>query len=204
MIKRTKTIRWVLAMALLAAATANAMEPKIKVKVKVKPYLSLNLVSARLAMQVKYVAAGAPVKDDLFAGFEKFAQGASAVTEINLDPTTMQILGANRGPNAELARKLSLVAIRSYSYDKPGIYRVEDVDAFRKKLEDGSWSCSVHVRNQNSSSDICSRSTGDHETNEMVILSIRPQKISLIHMSGKLSLRDLMELSHNTGNLTPH
>ena len=42
------------------------------------------------------------VKDDLFAGTEKFAQGASDVTEVNLDKS---MLGMVRG-NSELAHKM--------------------------------------------------------------------------------------------------
>jgi hypothetical protein len=198
MMKMTKTIRLVLAIAMVAAATANAIEPKIKIKVKIKPVLTL----AGLSMQVENVSVGAQAKDDLLAGTEKFAQGASSVTEVNLDSTTMGMLGDDHGPNADKARKLNFMVVRSYSYDKPGMYRAEDVDLFRKKIEDGSWSCPIHVRGQKDSSDICSRTGADHETNEMIILTVRPQKITVIHMSGKMSLNDLSHLSHSTSSLT--
>jgi len=76
------------------------------------------------------------------------------------------------------------------------------VDIYRKKLEDGSWSCSVHVRNKNGSTDICSRQAADHETNEMVILTTEPQKLTFIHMSGNMSLDELDDMSGSANGLS--
>lgn len=195
MTNRTMTRSLVLAFTMVAMANAE----ELKVAAKVEAILSLSGVS----MQVQNASATPPVKDDLFAGTEKFAQGASSVTEITLDPSTMGMLGEDHGPNANLAQKMNLVVIRSYTYDKPGMYRTEDVDAFRKKLEDGSWSCPIRVRSEKGSSDICSRTASDHETNEMVILSANPQKLTFIHMSGKMSLNDLNQMSHGARGLMP-
>jgi len=147
------------------------------------------------------VTHGAQVKDDIFADTEKFANGASRVTEINLDPSTMGLMGDAHGRNADLAHKMKVMVVHEYAYDKPGMYRMEDVDAYRKKLEDGSWSCSIHVRSQNGSTDICSRTSSDHETNEMVLLSANPQKLTFIHMSGNMSLNDLTEMSGSANGL---
>jgi hypothetical protein len=130
------------------------------------------------------------VKDDLFAGTEKFAQGASESTEINLDPDTMDMVGSGHR-NSELAKKMKFMTIRAYEYDKPGMYKMEDVEAYRKKLEDGTWKCSVRVREKNESTDICSRIGPDHETREMVILTAEPKELTFIHMSGNMSLDDL-------------
>jgi hypothetical protein len=139
------------------------------------------------------------VKDTLFAGAEKFAQGASEVTEINLDPSTMSMIGhgmfTRDSPTGQLSSKLNFMVIHSYRYDKPGMYNMEDFDAYANKLTDGSWNCSVHVRSKSGSTDICSRTGPDHETNEMVILDAEPREITLIHMSGKMSLNDLVRMS---------
>jgi hypothetical protein len=156
-------------------------------------------LQTNVAVKVAYQA-----KDDLFAGAEKFAQGASEVTEINLDPTTMGLVGMNHGKDGEEARKMKSMSIHTYKYDKPGMYRMEDVDAYRKKLEDGSWHCAIHVRTTTGSTDICSRTGADKETNEMVILTAEPQKLTFIHMSGKMSLDELNHMSGSAGALKPH
>ncbi len=198
--KFTKIFEIALAVMLVTAATANAAEPKFKAKVKIKPFLALS----GLSMQVQNVSMGAQVKDDLLNGTEKFAQGAIKVEDINLDPTTMGLISSHHGPDSDMAEKLDLIIIHSYSYDKPGMYNAEEVEAIRKKLEDGSWSCPIHTRSESGTSEICSRSSDDHVTNEMVIISIRPQKLTFIHLRGKLTLSELNEMSRRTGSLTPH
>lgn len=128
--------------------------------------------------------------DDLFAGTEKFAQGASGSTEVNLDPDSMGMVGA-KNSTGDLAKKVKKMVIRSYTYDKPGMYKMEDIDIYRNKLEDGSWKCSVRVREKNESTDICSRLAADHQTRETVIITTQPKQVTFIEMTGNLSLADL-------------
>ena len=180
------------------SAHADALKVKAKVKIKLEPRVVHVVLKERL--QAKYVTVG-QAKDDLLAGTEKFAQGASKVTEINLDPSTMGMVGGGHGPHADLANKLNLMVIHTYGYDKPGMFRQEDVDAFRKKLQDGSWSCSTHTRANDRSTDICSRAAADHETNEMVIFTTSPQKLTFIHIAGKMSLSDLEQASGGAGGV---
>jgi hypothetical protein len=196
--KTTTRAMLVLATMLIAVATASAAEPAINLKIKIEPVMHI----AGVWMQVQN--ASAPVKDELFAGTEKFSQGASSVTEINLDPTTMGMLGDRHGRDAELARKVNFMVVRSYTYPKPGMYNADDVEAFRKRLEDGSWSCPIRVRNEGGSSEICTRGGADHETNELVILSARPDKLSFIHISGKMSLGELNDMTGRAGGIMPH
>jgi hypothetical protein len=179
------------------SAHADTLNVKAKVKIKLQPHVAVIIL--KRGSQAKYVTVG-QAKDDLLAGTEKFAQGASKVTEINLDPSTMGMVGGGHGPHAELANKLNLMVIHTYGYDKPGMFRQEDVDAFRKKLQDGSWSCSIHTRANDRSTDICSRAV-DHETNEMVLFTSSPQKLTFIHIAGKMSLSDLEQASGGAGGV---
>ncbi len=176
--KKTMKAAW-LALAVFSGSVAMAQQPEIT-SVSVIPALNLQVTP-----RVRVVG---QIKDDLFSGTDKFAQGASDVTEVNLDPSTMGLVGKDRGRDGDMARKMNFMVIHSYKYDKPGMYSTDDVEALRKKLEDGSWSCSIHVRNSGGSTDICSRTANDHETNEMVILAAQPQKLTFIHMKGKMSL----------------
>lgn len=118
-------------------------------------------------------------KDDLFAGTEKFAQGAVGVNEISMDPDS---LGLVNGGHARRAHNLVLNVVRSYEYDKPGMYRVEDVEVFRKKLEGGDWHCSVHVRDlkHGDSTDVCNRRHSDGLV-ETAIITVAPKSLTFIH-----------------------
>jgi hypothetical protein len=145
---------------------------------------------------------GGQAKDDLFAGAEKFAQGAAQVTEVNLDPSTMGMVN-HSGKDAPLSHKMNFMVVHSYKYDKPGMYNMDDFLAYSKKLTDGTWNCSIHVREKTSSTDICSRTAADHETNEMVILTAEPKELTFIHMSGKMSLNDLNKMGNNPATSIP-
>jgi len=168
---------------LLTFASARAQLPAMKLVAPSLPVLP-QLTQASMA--------AGQVKEELFAGTEKFAQGASESTEVNLDPAAMEMMGAKaRDKGSDLARKMKFMVVRTYKYDKPGMYKMDDVEIFRKRLDDGSWSCPIRVREKSGTTDICSRLGPDHETREMVIISAEPTELTFIHMSGNMSLDDL-------------
>ena len=139
------------------------------------------------------------VKDDLFVGTEKFAARASEGNEINLDPKTMGMVPSGKD-GGDLARKMRFMVIRNYTYDKPGMYSMEDVEVYRRKLNDGSWNCSIRVRDKDGSTDICSREIPGGGS-EMVIIAAEPKELSFIHISGNMSLKDLQKMN-GMGRLT--
>lgn len=151
--------------------------------------------------QVEMVALGAPqVKDELFAGTEKFAQGASDVTDVNLGPDMLGMVSGKHG--GDLAHKMNFMVVRSYTYPKAGMYKMADVDAYRQKLRAGNWNCFVHTYESKSgeSTDICNRPAPDKQGSEMVIMTVEPKELTFIHMSGNGSLADLSKLGA-LGNL---
>jgi hypothetical protein len=119
------------------------------------------------------------VKDDLFNGTEVFAKGASDVTEITMDPDTLDLVG---GKDGRKAHNMILNVVRTYEYDKPGMYRIEDVDAFRNKLNSGDWHCSIHTRDLKSgeSTDVCNRHRTD-DLSETAIITVEPKELTFIH-----------------------
>jgi hypothetical protein len=184
----TNTMRLAMAIAMVAGSMASAQSTVTRSMTVVVPGVELQ---ANVAVNVGFQG-----KDDVFGDTQKFANGASEVTEINLDPSTMGLVGAKEhGKDGEMARKMKMMMIHTYRYDKPGMYRMEDLDAYRKKLDSGSWSCSIRVRSPKGSTDICSRTSGDKETNEMVIMTAEPMKLTFIHMSGNMSLDELDDMS---------
>jgi len=120
-----------------------------------------------------------PVKDDLFAGTEIFAKGATDVTEVTMDPQT---LGMVNGKDSAKAHRTVLNVVRTYSYDKPGMYKIEDVETFRNKLNTGDWHCSVHTRSMKTgeSTDICNKQRTDGLV-ESAIITVEPKSLTFIH-----------------------
>lgn len=150
-------------------------------------------------MQAEVMTVGDPqVKDDLFAGTEKFANGASDVTDVNLGPDMLGMVSGKHG--GDLAHKMNFMVVRTYEYPHAGMYRMEDVDAYRQKLRTG-WNCFIHTYESKSgeSTDICSRALPNNQGNEMVILTVEPKELTFIHMSGNASLADLGKLGKMKG-----
>ena len=118
-------------------------------------------------------------KDDLFAGTEVFAKNAADITEITMDPDTLNLVGGNdRGR----ARNMVLNVVRTYTYDKPGMYNMSDVEAIRNKLNTGDWHCSVHIRDlkNGSGSDVCGKRRTDG-MKETAIIQVEPKQLTFIH-----------------------
>lgn len=134
------------------------------------------------------------VKDDLFAGTEKFAQGASDVTDVDLGPDMLGMVSGNNG--GDVAHKLKFMVVRTYTYPHEGMYKMEDVDVYRQKLKTGNWNCFIHTYQEKSgqSTDICKRALPNDAGNEMVILTVEPKQLTFIHMSGHGTLADLGNL----------
>jgi hypothetical protein len=154
-------------------------------------------VPAQIHAQAEQVSAPMPpstqVNDPLLAGTERFAVGASDVSEVNLDPSALGMVSGNGG-EAALAKKMNFIVVRSYKYDKPGMYSMQEFDTIRRRLDDGGWVCSVHVRDKDGSTDICARKGADHESNETIIMTSGPKEVTFVHMKGKASLADLSRM----------
>jgi len=118
-------------------------------------------------------------KDDLFAGTEVFSKGATDITEITMDPDQLDMVG---GKDHSRAHNMVLNVVRTYSYDKPGMYNMADVDAIRNKLNTGDWHCSVHVRDlkNGSGTDVCAKRRTDG-MKEQAIISVEPKELTFIH-----------------------
>jgi hypothetical protein len=118
-------------------------------------------------------------KDDLFAGTEEFAKNASDVTEINMDPQSLGMVGGSDGARAH---RMVLNVVRTYSYDKPGMYDMAAVEKYRAKLNTGDWYCSVHTRNMKSgsSTDVCGKRRTDG-MKETAIITVEPKSLTFIH-----------------------
>ena len=123
--------------------------------------------------------ADSKVKDDLFAGTEKFAKGAADVTEITMDPDSLDQV---QGPEGSHARNMVLNIVRTYTYEKPGMYNPAEVDEYRTKLNTGDWHCSVHIREMKNgeSTDVCRKHRTDG-LREEAIITVEPKSLTFIH-----------------------
>jgi len=122
---------------------------------------------------------GSNTKDDLFAGTEVFEKNAVDVTEITMDPDALAMVS---GKDKDKAHDTVLQTVRTYEYDKPGMYNMADVDKIRERLNTGDWHCSVRERHIKSgeSTDICEKRRTD-DLHESAIIEVEPKELTFIH-----------------------
>ena len=132
-------------------------------------------------------------KDDLFAGTEIFSKNASDVTEITMDPDSLQMVG---GTNRPRAHNMILNVVRTYEYDKPGMYNMADVEAIRNRLNTGDWHCSVHTRSLKTgeSTDVCNKRRSD-DLEESAIITVEPKELTFIHTIRKRGTGQMGDLT---------
>lgn len=143
-------------------------------------------------------------KDELFAGADKFSQGAKSSTEVNLDKNMLGLMGkfGDEGDDksgSQLARRMDFVIVRSYEYAVEGQYNMADVEQFRKRLEDGGWSHVVKERSDKESTDVCVKLGPNGEFSELVVISAEPKELTFVHLKGHMSAEDLMKMSTHYG-----
>jgi hypothetical protein len=161
---------------------------------------------ALLFLVVGTLRATAPLqqKDELFAGADKFSQGAKSSTEVNLDKNMLGLMGkfGDEGDDksgSQLARRMDFVIVRSYEYAVEGQYNMADVEQFRKRLEDGGWSHVVKERSDKESTDVCVKLGPNGEFSELVVISAEPKELTFVHLKGHMSAEDLMKMSTHYG-----
>jgi Domain of unknown function (DUF4252) len=143
-------------------------------------------------------------KDDLFAGADKFSQGAKSSTEVNLDKNMLGLMGkfgdeGNDKSGSELARRMDFVIVRSYEYGAEGQYNMADVEQFRKRLEDGGWSHVVKERSDKESTDVCVKLGPNGEFSELVVISAEPKELTFVHLKGRMSAEELIKMGAHYG-----
>jgi hypothetical protein len=143
-------------------------------------------------------------KDELFAGADKFAQGAKSSTEVNLDKNMLAMVGkfGDEGEDksgSDLASKMDFVIVREYEYAKAGQYNMADVEEFRKRLEDGGWSHLVKERSATESTDVCVKIDKDGGFSELVVISAEPTELTFVHLKGHMSMKELSKMGARYG-----
>ena len=148
------------------------------------------------------------VKDDLFAGADRFSHGAKSSTEVNLDRKMLAMAAKFAGSDsddkeekddAKLVNKLEFVIVRSYEYEKPGQYNLADVEEFQRRLESGGWSHIVKTRGATDNTDICVKTDENGALSELVVIAAEPTELTFVHLKGHMSMDELTKAGAKYG-----
>lgn len=148
-----------------------------------------------VAASLQAMAAPPQQKDELFAGTEKFAQGAKSSTEVNLDKSMLGMASKFTDDKdqeaADLTKKMDFVIVREYEYDKAGQYNLADVEEFRKRLDNDGWSHIVKEKTPTGTTDVCIKTDDHGEFSELVVIDAEQKELTFVHLKGHMSLQDL-------------
>lgn len=141
--------------------------------------------------------------DPLLAGADRFAEGASNVTEVNLDKSMLamaaKFIGKDDGEGQALMKKMDFVYVRSYEYAKPGGYRLGDVDQFRGRLDEAQWSHAVKERSATEATDVWIKADSEGRMSELLVIAAEPTELTFVHLKGRMSMEELTKAGASYG-----
>jgi len=135
------------------------------------------------------------------------AARASDVTEVTLNKSMLGFAskfmnGKNKDDAAvrQLIDGLEGIYVRSYEFDKPGEYSMDQVESLRKSFGTPEWSAMVHEREQKSgeTTDILVKLVNG-EPHGMFILTAAPKELTIVLIMGPIRLDQLGELNGIAG-----
>ncbi len=140
---------------------------------------------------------------------KELAARASKYTEVTLDKNMLGFASQfmNKDDQSDqqakhLVSSLNAIYVRTYDFDKPGQYSMADIQRIRREFRGPEWQPVVqsvtHSKGVVKVSMIY-RKVVNGETQGMLILDAKPEKLSFVYISGNLNPSDLSVLGGNFG-----
>lgn len=126
---------------------------------------------------------------------DKLAVKASEVSDVDLEGPLLQTAskflskGETDAEIKELVSGLKGIYVKSFEFEKAGVYSQSDLDIIRKQLQSPGWSriLSVHSKQDNESTEIYSMLNGDKIVG-LAILSAEPKELTVVNIVGPVDL----------------
>jgi hypothetical protein len=134
-----------------------------------------------------------------FKSLDKIGANATESTNIHLEGDTLKLatslFGGDQGP----LRNLTGVYVRSFEFAKPGQYKESDLAPLRAYLKTLQWTKIVDVKEADQTSEIYLQPLPNNKLGGLAIVSAEPTEVSVVFISGVLSMSDVGKLSGNLG-----
>ena len=145
---------------------------------------------------------------------DKLAAKASEVSDVDLEGPLLQTASRflSRGESdaelKELVSGLKGIYVRSFEFEKEGVYSQVDLDIIRKQLQAPGWTriVNVHNKQEKESTEIYSLLSGDKIVG-LAILSAEPKELTVVNIVGPIDLArmgghfGIPPMSLNTGKI---
>jgi hypothetical protein len=135
---------------------------------------------------------------------EKLAAKADETVNITLDGPLLQLaaqfLNGKNGEDAQaknIISKLKGIHVRSFEFNKAGLYSEADVESIRSQLR-APWTRVVETREKNEHVEIFVKADKG-ELGGLVILSAEPRELTIVSIDGAIDLKKLSALGGQFG-----
>ena len=136
---------------------------------------------------------------------DKLKPLASNVVDLNLSKDLLGLgagfLGDSKGDAAKvkkLVEGLNNIVIRSFEFEKEGLYSDADVKQIISEMGTPGWKLVISVDEKHDKgheiSRIWTKASGEGELGGLRIMSAEPKELSVIEITGRVSLKDLGDL----------
>lgn len=139
---------------------------------------------------------------------ERFEAKSIQTVEVTLDGSLLQLaskfLSSKKPDEAkvkELISGLQGIYVRSYEFDKEGVYTLADIESLRTQLRTPGWTRIVGVRTTKPDSgnvDVYISNT-DSKINGLAIIAAEPKELTVVNIVGSIDLEKLSELEGQFG-----
>jgi hypothetical protein len=134
------------------------------------------------------------------------AEKASETVDITLDAALLQLAAGFLGKDEDAAeikqvlQDLKGIYVKSYEFDRDGMYAVGDVDGVRKQLAAGNWNRLVDVKSSREASQSEVYVWMDKGVpGGLAILSAEPRQLTIVNIVGRIDLERLRKLEGQFG-----
>lgn len=135
--------------------------------------------------------------------FSELAGKARESVDISLDGDTLKMargfLGGktNDAEFADAVKDLQGIYVRVFSFDKPNMYSMRDIDSVVSQVENQGWKKLMSIRDKTDRVEMWMHA--DNSDGGMLFVATEPEELVLINIVGKVDLQTLSRLQGRLG-----
>ncbi|HYG99070.1 MAG TPA: DUF4252 domain-containing protein [Terriglobales bacterium] len=141
------------------------------------------------------------------ADLDRLASKANEVVDVTMDKTMLAFASrflsgreADEVQAKNLIRNLNGIYVKSFEFDKPGVYSAADIESFRAQLKAPVWSRMVEARSKRDGQDVEVFFKMDQgKVTGMAIIAAEPRELTLVHIDGPIDPEQLGSLGGQFG-----
>ncbi|HEY3927185.1 MAG TPA: DUF4252 domain-containing protein [Candidatus Koribacter sp.] len=138
---------------------------------------------------------------------DKFASQATETVDVTLDSNMLNLArnflsdkDKDQREAKEIVTQLKGIYVRSYEFDKSGVYSEADIESFRAQLKAPEWNriVGVHSKHDGENDYVYVRLAGGKMTG-LAVIAAEPKELTLVYIDGPIDLQKISALSGEFG-----